>query len=664
MIHAVFALLNSGLTIAKKDITGEIEKEMLVSNLMAALESFSQEIFQGKELEKIEVGNRSVALAGKHEPLDLIVAVVSNEDDPAARVLASQLVEALSSTLSSFSILEEEDMVNSGVQKCGIEIIEEHLDRMQKGLEKLSHEAQAIINQEERVTEKDLSNALDVSPIDLAPILPALKKVESPRTPEIYYAKEFFEEKQREVKEKIRRMGLTTFGLLRREVGLSDEILQDVLASLDLLSFGRESPLYCSEEYWEKKRQTIETAFKEEKEREDLINRIAAILGLSGKYAGKLIRGGTLAEFGANVAKKAKEAGKIEDALQILKNVLQITPQFAEGWLELGKIKYDQGKFSSAIKLFKNALKHDKGLINTLQSFGRENPRYIVSACRGGKIIFWDAGTLKKVLTLQNEGAIIWSFTLTPGGRYLATGRNDGTISIWDIGEKKKMTKLQGHEKAIKAVAFSNEGKKLVSASDDTQVILWDSKTGKIIQKFSGHTKPVTSVRYSAKDQLASVSKEGKIIFWDEATGKEKKTFSTPQESVTTFCFDPRGERLAAGFKHGDLLIWDLTKGEKRAWKGHNGKVTAIEFTPDGEQLISASEEPLIIRWDLKTDSGMKLRQVEKVISSLDISQNGKYLLAGTWGNRIHVWDLESEKHQGSIKELKSWVEDVAWYLQ
>jgi WD40 repeat protein len=80
-------------------------------------------------------------------------------------------------------------------------------------------------------------------------------------------------------------------------------------------------------------------------------------------------------------------------------------------------------------------------------------------------------------LTIEGQGAEVWSVAFSPDGKTLASGSENGTIKLWDPATGDQRLTLRGHTQRISTVVFSPDGTTLASASWDGTVRLWRAAT-------------------------------------------------------------------------------------------------------------------------------------------------------------------------------------------
>ncbi len=72
-----------------------------------------------------------------------------------------------------------------------------------------------------------------------------------------------------------------------------------------------------------------------------------------------------------NVGIKAKEAGKIEDAILAYKAAIVEDPEFVDSYLNLGAIYFEKKDYENALKMFKTATEKDKTNATAFANLGR-----------------------------------------------------------------------------------------------------------------------------------------------------------------------------------------------------------------------------------------------------------------------------------------------------
>jgi tricorn protease-like protein len=95
-------------------------------------------------------------------------------------------------------------------------------------------------------------------------------------------------------------------------------------------------------------------------------------------------------------------------------------------------------------------------------------------------ILCWDVATGKerRIDTSGGRALRARSLAVAPDGRWFVTGGQDGRLVIWDAETLKEARALPAHDNAVGAVTISPDGRLVGSVGDDDWMCLWDVATG------------------------------------------------------------------------------------------------------------------------------------------------------------------------------------------
>ncbi len=91
-----------------------------------------------------------------------------------------------------------------------------------------------------------------------------------------------------------------------------------------------------------------------------------------------------------------------------------------------------------------------------------------------GVVDVWDAGTEKRVSSLEGHTGIVNDLVFDPAGERVATAGADGSVRIWDprTGEQQVALRL-ATDVGAEGVVFSPDGRRLITSWADGTTRVW-----------------------------------------------------------------------------------------------------------------------------------------------------------------------------------------------
>jgi WD40 repeat protein/tRNA A-37 threonylcarbamoyl transferase component Bud32 len=241
---------------------------------------------------------------------------------------------------------------------------------------------------------------------------------------------------------------------------------------------------------------------------------------------------------------------------------------------------------------------------------------HLATIC-GNNLDVWDARTLKKLLTISQDGkqsSKINDACFSPDGTRLAgviePAKSDSgyAIFLWDAATGKTLQQLgeEGMEDGA-TVCFSPDGRQIITSADEG---------GRVLR---GGVIPVS--------------------FWDARTGKLVRRYTLDPGPRSSLSLSPDGDHLAGGggghWPAPEVQIWRADAGEvEHTLVGHEGNyVMTVRYSPDGKWLLSSDEKGGVRMWDAETG---KPRPLPTSLFSvpgglgLAISSSGRWLAFAT----------------------------------
>lgn len=350
------------------------------------------------------------------------------------------------------------------------------------------------------------------------------------------------------------------------------------------------------------------------------------------------------------------------------------------------------------------------------ETFGRivsvatsPNGKFLATGTTNGKVHLWEMESYRRIETLDEHPAWVWSVAFSPDSRFLASASSNSTIVIWDVENNRKTCVLEGHADRLRSIAFCPSKNILASVGADKTIKLWDISQNVCVKTLVGHTDLIWSVDFSSDGkQLATSSNDKTIRIWDTDSGEQLYSFQAHESPVRSVAFVPNTSLLASGSADHLVKIWDLDsqtclhvlQGHKnriravtasptepivassssdqtiRLWnietgeckqilKGFKFGVRAIDFSPDGQLLVSGSDDPSLRIWDVRR--GNCLQHFEGYscrFKTIDFDKLNRYMISSSHDNCLRLWDTESFEVKHLIPDVGYWLFDVSFSHQ
>jgi WD40 repeat protein len=266
-----------------------------------------------------------------------------------------------------------------------------------------------------------------------------------------------------------------------------------------------------------------------------------------------------------------------------------------------------------------------------------------------GLLVLWDLAARKRLFQCKSSHPVWPSAVVSADDKMLAAAGSNpekagdpGEVEVWEAGSGKKILTVNGHTDGVATVAFSPDSRTMASGASDRTVRLWDVATGKELHRLGGPDGALCCVSFSPDGRLlAATGWHTGVWLFDAHTGKQIRVLK-----CTSVCgaiaFSPDSKRLAASVdKDVSVRVWDIASGRPLLkFSGHAkywNVASSLAFTPDGARIISCCARQAIL-WDSR--SGKILwRWQQKDVRRRAVSSDGRWL-AGQVGGKVRIWRL------------------------
>lgn len=176
----------------------------------------------------------------------------------------------------------------------------------------------------------------------------------------------------------------------------------------------------------------------------------------------------------------------------------------------------------------------------------------------------WDAGSLRKLHSLDGHWASVESVSFSPDGRMLVSGGRDRSIRLWDVSTGLETQTLRKQEagkiySSVLAVSFSPDGKTIAAGTEDNFVELWDVSSGQMRLRLEGHLGSVHAVAFSLDGKYIYSAGEDKATrLWRVSDGAYLATLYSFKDG-SWVVIDPEGRFDTADLEEIKQLHWVMS---------------------------------------------------------------------------------------------------------
>ncbi|PGH07696.1 U3 small nucleolar RNA-associated protein 13 [Blastomyces parvus] len=270
--------------------------------------------------------------------------------------------------------------------------------------------------------------------------------------------------------------------------------------------------------------------------------------------------------------------------------------------------------------------------------------RFLV-ACVGEDVLITDLNTGAQLATIEGDGEVITSVSITPSASHLAICSRSLSMRIYSLVQSTEpslslqaelLRTLKPHTSPVVTSAIDATGTLLATGSSDGSIKIWDLRRGFATHTFHGHGGVISALCFfeaagsNAVDELSSKRK----------SPGSKSTYDSNNSKHGDFGPSTVGFRLASGSEDGKIRVWDLHKRKSIAsLESHVSVVRSLSFSPSENALLSASRDKTLIMWDART---WKTRRIIPALESVEAAgflSDESLCYTGGENGRLRIWD-------------------------
>lgn len=278
------------------------------------------------------------------------------------------------------------------------------------------------------------------------------------------------------------------------------------------------------------------------------------------------------------------------------------------------------------------------------------NVKYITQAQNGERIGIVTCDKSVEIGDLYEERLIkvpcindnVTRINLGSDGRFIAMAMRGNTLIIYDIKNNKFKRSLQCNSQ-ITSIAFSMDNKCVVTTSGDLFAKVWEIKSdvGVCIRPLGDMADWIRNAYYSPNGNYiatSSIDSTGKI--WEEREGKIVKLLYGHGDRVTSISFDHTGKKVVTTSDDCSAKIWDVEKaGCTKTLVDNNNSVHNAVFDKADRRLVTVSWDHTGTIWDLEDrEEPKRLIGHEKPVLTVLFDESQGKLITSSNDKTAIVW--------------------------
>ncbi|KAI1475371.1 U3 small nucleolar RNA-associated protein [Daldinia eschscholtzii] len=291
-----------------------------------------------------------------------------------------------------------------------------------------------------------------------------------------------------------------------------------------------------------------------------------------------------------------------------------------------------------------------------------ENGARILATTLGEDAILTDIKTGKHITTVEGDGELISTLTLTPSGSHLIICSRSLSMRIYALKassesiEPQLVRTLKPHTTPVVVLAVDRTSTLLATGGTDGSIKVWDINGGYVTHTFRGPSVLVSALHFFELSAGSSSAAEND----SKEKGKRRKSKGAAEDdrddSSSTAKF-----RLASGSQDGKVRIWDLHKRSVVAnLDSHVSDVQGLDYSPSQNVLVTAGRDRTIRWWDAKSWKVRKVVPCFELVEAAGFIGEGQLTYTAGSNGRLRFWDTETgrelTKEQAPKSEIEAFV--------
>lgn len=268
----------------------------------------------------------------------------------------------------------------------------------------------------------------------------------------------------------------------------------------------------------------------------------------------------------------------------------------------------------------------------------------------------------KAQTTLTGHDLGCSSLCWSPDANMLVSIGQDGRLRWWDAVSLKKILDLPSGAAWGVKVTFSPDGKYLGCAAGK-KLTIWDAQ-GKMVCQYPDHASTIAGIAWRPRlEQIISCC-YGVINFWEIGGQSAKRKFPW-KGSMLTMALSPDGKYIATGDQDASVHFWDIKSGNDLMMSGYQTKVKELSWSFDSRFLATGGARAAIV-WDCSGKGPAKTKPLvlggpQENVSIVSFAPRKTILAVGSKDGLLFIWDVLSTQKPLNIARFKSEIAGIIW---
>ncbi|OTB07828.1 hypothetical protein M426DRAFT_52994 [Hypoxylon sp. CI-4A] len=274
-----------------------------------------------------------------------------------------------------------------------------------------------------------------------------------------------------------------------------------------------------------------------------------------------------------------------------------------------------------------------------------ENGARILATTLGEDAVLTDIKTGKHITTVEGDGELISTLTLTPSGSHLIICSRSLSMRIYSLKtsndsiEAQLVRTVKPHSTPVVVLAVDRTSTLLATGGTDGSIKVWDISGGYVTHTFRGPSVLVSALHFfehaagSSHGQETDASKDKKKRRKSKGAAEDEN-----DEASSTVRF-----RLASGSQDGKVRIWDLHKRSVVAnLDSHVSDVQGLDYSPDQNALVTAGRDKTIRWWDTKSWKVRKVTPCFELVEAVGFVGDGRLTYSAGSNGCLRFWSTDT----------------------
>ncbi|KAI1138835.1 U3 small nucleolar RNA-associated protein [Hypoxylon sp. FL0543] len=274
-----------------------------------------------------------------------------------------------------------------------------------------------------------------------------------------------------------------------------------------------------------------------------------------------------------------------------------------------------------------------------------EDGARILATTLGEDAVLTDIKTGKHITTVEGDGELISTLTLTPSGSHLIICSRSLSMRIYSLKkagdsiETQLVRTLKPHTTPVVVLAVDRTSTLLATGGTDGSIKVWDINGGYVTHTFRGPSVLVSALHFF---ELAAGTAHNPEIDASKDKKKRRKSKGAAEddrdETPSTARF-----RLASGSQDGKVRIWDLHKRSVVAnLDSHVSDVQGLDYSAAENTLVTAGRDKTIRWWDTKSWKVRRVVPSFELIEAVGFIEDGKVTYTAGSNGCLRWWATDT----------------------